>query len=227
MKKGHRARDCKIDVLCNKCGQAGHHVSLCNVRNAQQVAPVAEFQFSPNGQDKTPIVTSPSSLHVGTGGRVALQTAGAVIRGVGEPYRVRVLFDAGSHRSFITSKAAQRVQLASIRQEWLGISTFGQHSKDMCLRDVVKVKVSPTDGQKVIPIEAYVVPEISSIQNSHVELAEGEYPHLKGLWFSDVCMGTGELEIDILVGADYLWSFQKDCTIRGGLDEPVAVETEY
>lgn len=49
-----------------------------------------------------------------------------------------------------------------------------------------------------------------------MELAEGEYPHLKGLWFSDVCMGTGELEIDILVGADYLWSFQKDCTIRGG-----------
>ena len=176
MKKGHRARDCKIDVLCNKCGQAGHHVSLCNVRNAQQVAPVAEFQFSPNGQDKTPIVTSPSSLHVGTGGRVALQTAGAVIRGVGEPYRVRVLFDARSHRSFITSKAVQRAQLASIRQEWLGISTFGQRSKDMRPRDVVEVKVSPTDGQKVIPIEAYVVPEISSIQNSHVELAKGEYP---------------------------------------------------
>ena len=86
----------------------------------------------------------------------------------------------------------------------------------MHLRDVVEVKVNPTDGQKVIPIEAYVVPEISSIQNSHVELEKGEYPHLKGLWFSDVCMGTGELKIDILVGADYLWSFQKDCTIRGG-----------
>lgn len=102
---------------------------------------------------------------------------------MGEPYRVRVLFDAGSHRSFITSKAAHRAQLASIRQEWLRISTFGQRSKDMRLRDVVEVKVSPTDGQKVIPIEGYVVPEISSIQNSHVELAKGEYPHLKGLWF--------------------------------------------
>ena len=59
-----------------------------------------------------------------------------------------------------------------------------------------------------------------------MELAKGEYPPLKGLWLSDVCMGTGELEIDILVGADYLWSFQKDCTIRGGLDKPVTVETE-
>ena len=72
----------------------------------QSVPPVAEFQFSPYGQNKTPITASPSSLHVGTGGRVALQTARAVIRGEGEAYRVRVLFDAGSHRSFITSKAA-------------------------------------------------------------------------------------------------------------------------
>ena len=76
MKKGHRARECKaFDVLCNKCGQAGHHVSLCDVRVVQSVPPVAEFQFLPYGQNKTPIATSPSSLHVGTGGRVALQTA--------------------------------------------------------------------------------------------------------------------------------------------------------
>ena len=46
------------------------------------------------------------------------------------------------------------------------------------------------------------------------------------MWFSDVCKGSDELEIDVLVGADYLWNFQKDCTIRGGLNEPVAVETE-
>jgi len=76
-------------------------------------------------------------------------------------------------------KAAQRTQLARIRQEWLGISTFGQRSKDMRLRDVVEAKVSPIGGQKVIPIEAYVLPEISSIQNSHVEFVKGQYPHLK------------------------------------------------
>ena len=144
----------------------------------------------------------------------------------GEPHRVRVLFDAGSHRSFITSKAARRSQLAVIRQDWLGISTFGQRSMDTRLRDVVEIKVSPLESQKVIPIEAYVVPEISSIQNGHVELVKGEYPHLKDLWFSDVCVGLEELEIDILVGANYLWNFQKDCTIRGGINEPVAVETE-
>ena len=76
--------------------------------------------------------------------------------------------------------------------------------RDTRLRDVVEVKVSPVGGQKVIKIEAYVVPKISSIQNGHVELARNEYLHLKDLWFSDVCKAQEELEIDILVGADYL-----------------------
>ena len=106
---------------------------------------------------------NPGIFHLGAVGRVALQTARAVIRGKGYPYRVRVLFDAGSHRSFITSRAAQR-------RDWRGISTFRQRSKDMCLRDVVDM---------VIQMEAYVVPEISNIQNGHLELVKGEYPHLK------------------------------------------------
>ena len=62
-------------------------------------------------------------------------------------------------------------------------------AQDTCLRDVVDIKVSPVEGQKVIQIQAYVVPEISTIQKGHVELAKGEYPHLKDLWFSDVCKG--------------------------------------
>ncbi len=226
LKKGHRVRECNAPISCTRCGQDGHHISLC-VRSDKQLNPsVGEFQVSPERKDANPSAISPSTLHVGAGGRVALQTARAVIRGDGDPYRVRVLFDAGSHRSFITSKAARCSQLPVIRQDWLEISTFGQGSKDACLRDVVDVKVSPIGGQKVIQIEAYVVPEISTIQNGHVELAKGEYPYLKGLWFSDVCKGLDELEIDVLVGADYLWNFQKECTIRGGPDEPVAVETE-
>ena len=41
-------------------------------------------------------------------------------------------------------------------------------------------------------MEAYVVPvvpEISSIPNTHVELVKSDHPHLKGLWFSDVSKG--------------------------------------
>jgi len=104
-----------------------------------------------------------------------------------------VLFDTGSYHSFITSRAAQRSQLPVIKRIWLGISTFGQRSKDTCLRDLVDIKISPIGGQKVIQMEAFEVLEISSIQNGHLELVKGEYTHLKGLRFS-VCKGLDELE---------------------------------
>ena len=74
-------------------------------------------------------------------------------------------------------------------------------------------------------IEAFVVPEISRIKNDRVEITKYQYPHLKNVWFSDVYRQAEELEIDILVGADYLWQFQTGVTIRGKANDPVAVET--
>ena len=41
-----------------------------------------------------------------------------------------------------------------------------------------------------------------------------------------MCNRLEKLEIDVLAGANYSWSFQKYCTIRRIPDEPVAVETE-
>ena len=70
------------------------------------------------------------------------------------------------------------------------------------------------------------MPSICSIQNSHVELTRKEYPHLKGIWFSGVLQCQSELEVDFLIGADYLWSFQNGETRRGKVGEPVFIETE-
>lgn len=69
------------------------------------------------------------------------------------------------------------------------------------------MKASPIGGHKVIQIEAYVVPKISTTHNKHVELAKGKYPYLKGLWFSNVCKEMEEFEIDGLVSVNYLWNF--------------------
>ena len=60
------------------------------------------------------------------------------------------------------------------------------------------------------------MPDISHISNEHVEVVKNDFPHLRDLWFSDVCQSKDELEIDVLIGADYLWEFQKGTTIRGG-----------
>ena len=75
-------------------------------------------------------------------------------------------------------------------------------------------------------IEAFVVPEISRVRNEHLEIARRNHPHLAQIWLSDVCKGSKQLEIDLLIGADYLWSFQTGSVVRGKVNEPVAVQTE-
>ena len=74
-------------------------------------------------------------------------------------------------------------------------------------------------------IEAYGVEYVSQIRNEHVELKKRDYSHLQGLWFSDVCKENEVLEIEVLIGADYLWCFQEGNVVRGKADEPVAVQT--
>ena len=58
-----------------------------------------------------------------------------------------------------------------------------------------------------------------------IEIRKGKYPHLQGLWFSDVSRNEEFLGVDLLIGADYLWCFQGGRIIRGEVDQPVAVET--
>ena len=161
----------------------------------------------------------------GTGGLVALQTAHGVLRGKREA-KVRVLFDAGSHRSFVTSHAASLVNPKGLRREFFGINTFGQKCTKAEQREVVELELKPVNGNNVINIEAYVVPEICTVQNSHVELARKHYSHLESIWFSDVVKSQEELEVDVLIGADYLWMFQTGDTTRGKSGEPVAIKTE-
>ena len=68
--------------------------------------------------------------------------------------------------------------------------------------------------------------EISNISNEHVEVIKNDYPYLHNLWFSGVCQTKEELVIDLLIGSDYLWGFQKGQTIQGELEGLVAVETK-
>ena len=160
-----------------------------------------------------------------TGGLVALQTARGVLRGKAEA-KVRVLLDAGSHRSFVTSTAANLVAPKGLRREILGINTFGQTCTKAEQREVVELELQQVNGNNVMNTEADMVPKICTVQNSHVELAWKHYSHLEGIWFSYVVKLQEELEVDVLIGADYLWSFQTGDTRKGNAGEPLAIQTE-
>ena len=147
------------------------------------------------------------------------------MKGEGGDKHVIVLFDSGSHRSFVKQSAARSLRLPIVRREWLTINTFGNSPPESAHRDIVRVELRPLGGGDAKSLEAFVVPEISTIPNVHIERVKHSYSNLRGIWFSDVDRGASQLQVDVLVGSDYLWEFHGRQTIRGEADQPVAVET--
>ena len=130
--RGHRARDCQITVKCKSC-KGFHNTCLCDAKSQQLRG----------GDSAQPTITSnPNSMLVGTESRIALQTAQASIKGRVQG-RVRVLFDSGSHKSFITAKAVGDYGLEVVRKEWVSINTFGHKAKETGLREVVQFDIMP------------------------------------------------------------------------------------
>ena len=74
-------------------------------------------------------------------------------------------------------------------------------------------------------IEAFVVPMICAPLSGQVmELAKGSYEHLRNLSFADSNAKNENLDVDILIGANYLWGFSNG-NMKWGKDCPVVLET--
>lgn len=218
IRRGHVSRQCKTTITCKFC-KGKHHSCLCCTDPTGEGKPT-ESEGSPSNLDSA----VGNSMHIETGNSVALQTAQAQVAGQCRS-RIRVLFDTASHTSFVTSRVAKTCGLEIVRREWLAVNTFGQRATGSNLREVVGIPLTPVGGGSAIYIEAFVVPEISRVPNERLDIVRTNYPHLADIWLSDVCRNKDQLEIDVLIGADYLWSFQTGNVVRGGVGEPVAIET--
>ena len=228
LRKGHLARKCSVKVNCSNCKKE-HHTALCEQgkvpeRDPESKPKAPELDSGDRKVSTTLIVSPKDSVVCKPGSKVALQTALATLVGQ-RSGRVRVLLDSGSQRTFVTVKVAKALGCEVVRVENLSIGTFGQRALDSELRSVVRLDLKPLFGNEVVSVDAYVVPEISVIRNQHLEVVRDNYVHLKDLWLSDVCKSSEDLEVDVLVGADYLWLLQRDCIRRGKPGEPVAIDT--
>ena len=76
-------------------------------------------------------------------------------------------------------------------------------------------------------MEAYSVPTIcSAISNQSIKVALEEYPHLCSLNLADssTLSADNDVEVDILIGADYYWKFLTGTIKRG--NKPGSDSTE-
>ena len=112
LKANHRSFECRSKLRCLQC-KAKHHVSICSSMPAKP-----ENKDAPTNAPANKL--SPSApVWVGStcsGDSVAFQAALANVNDKRE-CNVRVLFDSGSHRSFISAKAVENLGLRPVRRE--------------------------------------------------------------------------------------------------------------
>ena len=120
---------------------------------------------------------------------------------------MRVLFDCGSQRSYVTGGLCSKLDLPPVCSERLHLNTFGdaQHKTKNCkLFKLYLSKLGSLDKTEILalsfPIICSALPAVSN---------PSQYAHLSGLELAD-CSSSGQDSIDILVGSDFYWSFVND-----------------
>ena len=221
LKPNHKSFECRSKIICVYC-KAKHHASICASMPSKPEIKDAPSSDQPNKLNPSATAWVGSMC---SGDSVALQTALANVNDKKDG-NVRVLFDSGSHRSFISADTVAKLGLKRVRRERLGIKAFGSKEAVEGERDLVEFYLVPLKrGEKRVKIICFVVDNITSITNIHVEQVKKHYPHLERIYFSDVSRCEDKLDIQILIGADFQWEFMEGEEIRGGPHEPVAIKT--
>ena len=228
LRTGPVSQECQNSRGCRKCGHR-HHQSICTRGNLPkppekpQDTPEPLNQTRPGDPPETTTATNATGSSL-KGNPVLLQTAQCVAANADttRSTTVRVLFDTGSQRTYITNSLKSRLGLKPIERESLRLSTFGNDRvrKESC--DIVKLSLRKGEGESV-DIAALNFPVICSSLPLQVDVSA--YPHIEGLPLADEFSGQEHDSIDVLIGSDQYWNFITGETVRGGF-VPTAVSSK-
>ena len=140
---------------------------------------------------------------------------------------VRILLDLASQRSFITKDVIDALKVYAIGNEKMIVNGFGQTEETLRKFDIVRLKMWNIAKDDFRNLELHVVPFICSpLCNQKIDLAKETYEHLISLPLADCDDGMSQLEIDVLIGADYYWRFVTQNMVKC-VNGPVAIETMF
>ena len=202
---GHLAKECKRSKVCVHCGKANdHHRSLCpkkfkqsnDVRSPQEVNALTE-QSGVQGENAL----------ISSGEFVLMQTAKTEIRNPDSTrsQTVRLLFDSGSQRTYITEHLAEQLDLKRNGQEQIKLATFGTDTPKTVTTTSTELNLTLNNGE-YFTIRANIVPTISgTIQRNSVKLVSSQIEHLvRSIELDDSIPTESESStIELLIGNDY------------------------
>ena len=160
MKQGHRLGECGLKKSCAYCHQwNNHHRSLCqqkfgaeNREGAHSVQELhADEDYSIN-----------ENALLSSGEMVLMQTATADISNPHskQMQNVRMLFDTGSHRTYITESLAKRLNLKRGEESEINLVTFGSENPQTQKTAETTIGIL-LKGGSIMNINASVVPSIT------------------------------------------------------------------
>ena len=124
LKLNHKTRECQSTKTCRNCHRK-HHQSICDSLPNSARPSVANQQKDDSINTTNATTTTAQSKEERK--TVLLQTAQAIAGNTVSHKEtvVRVLFDGGSQRSYITEHLCSKLGLSPIRTEKLHLNTFG------------------------------------------------------------------------------------------------------
>ena len=166
---------------------------------------------------------STTTASSGSKGTVLLQTASAIARNEDstKSTRVKILFDNGSQRSYVTDNLKSRLGLKSTIKEMLHLNTFGEKTFRKQKWDVLTLFLQDAN-EETSRVCVLSFPTICSPLPSRVDA--NNYPHLHGLKLADY--SDSEDSIDVLIGSDYYWDFVTSEIVRGDFG-PTAANSKF
>ena len=239
LRKNHMSRECRSTAKCNKCN-GRHHVSICNGGQGRRQEPnytasTADNPSTPTSTSQalinsqnTHVPTTTASLYcIDARTPVLLQTARASVCKVNNPNisrKVRIIFDCGSQRSYITDELKSYLMLDPVCTETMLIKTFGSEDCSTQQCEQVELEISLQLGDR-LKMSFLSVPLICEpISGQSISYAVSFYKELAPLEFSDYAQGDGSLQVDILVGLDQYWRLVTGEVIRCH-NGPTAIHT--
>ena len=200
LKQGHIVRNCPEKMKCFICTRR-HHMSICD--------------FETTGVDESSTNVASGYLKVNHINSVLLQTARASVLSTDEKHssNLRILFDSGSQNSFISPRARKILNLETTTSKNMTIKAFGGGRIKSNL-DVVRFCVKSKNQNLNVYVNAFVNEICHPLANQEINLAKKSYPYLVDLDLADSNPENLNMDIDILIGADYYWQFIGNFTVR-------------
>ncbi|XP_028413520.1 uncharacterized protein LOC114536353 [Dendronephthya gigantea] len=170
-----------------------------------------------------------STMYVNSSTAVLLQTAQALVGqpgSSGRKVKERIVFDSCSQRTYVSQHLKENLDLSLVGSDTLKITAFGDDEPSQKEYEQVQFSITALDGMELYA-KGYVVPTICSpICTQSVQAVVERYPHLCGLCLAEKSSLSNEVEVDVLLGADYYWNFVTNIIRRGVSPGPVAIWTK-